>query len=138
MFPHEMRNEHEQASNDRETSRRARNDVSYFFHHFILFSHLTHQKGKRPGPHQIHRTGLGKGDGPCASRVADMTKPPGHLPRCDQDPMCPASLAGEPDRLGQGRWNPTQLDAHLWALSPGRIAAQPLGPHQTSMRPLCA
>ena len=41
---HEMRNEHEQASSDRETSRRARNDVSYFFHHFILFSHLTHQK----------------------------------------------------------------------------------------------
>jgi len=70
--------------------------------------------------------------------VAATTKSPGRLPRCDQDLLCGPELAGEPDRLGQGRWNPTQLDAHLGALSPGRIAAQPLGPHQTSMRPLCA
>jgi len=102
-----MRNEHEQASSERETSKRASNDVSCFSHHFILFSHLTHQKGKRPGQHAISRTGPGKGEGPCACAVTDTTKPPGRLPRCDQDPLCPASLAGEPDRLGQGRWNPT-------------------------------
>jgi hypothetical protein len=133
-----MRNEHEQASSERETSKRANNDVSFFFHHFVLFSHLTHQKGKRPGQHPIRRICPGKGKGPCPSRVADTTKLPGRLPRRDPDLLCPASLAGEPDRLGQGRWNPTQLDAHLGALSPGRIATQPLGPHETPMRPLRA
>jgi len=138
VTPHEMRNEHEQASSERETSKRASNDVSCFSHHFILFSHLTHQKGKRPGQHPISRTGPGKGEGPCASAVTDTTKLPGRLPRRDQDLLCRAELAGEPYYVGQGRRNTTQLDAHLWALSPGRIAAQPLGPPQTPMRPLRA
>src|SRR5438105_12120216 len=40
---HEMRNEHEQASSERETSKRANNDVFFFFHHFVLFSHLVSQ-----------------------------------------------------------------------------------------------
>ena len=105
---------------------------------FILSSHLTHEKGKRLEQHPLSRTGPGKGDGPCASRLADTTKPPGRLPRCDQDLLCGPELAGEPERLGQGRRNPTQLDAHLGALSPGRIAAQPLGPQETPMRPLRA
>ncbi len=139
VTPHEMRNEHEQASSERERDKQKSQQRCFLlfssFHSLFssdspegkearAASDLPYEPGERRGSLRVR-----------CDRHDEATGPP---PRCDPDPLCPASLAGEPDRLGQGRWNPTQLDAHLGALSPGRIAAQPLGPHETPMCPLRA